>query len=84
VPWQNGTCVKRVTKDAVGTLHINANRRLAIVCLSLPVHHPKFESRASRAIEISGFRNVFTSIKIIRYEERQCVNRRKTAIRVLV
>ena len=51
--WQNGACVKRVTKDAVGTRRINANRRVLIECLSLSVNDPVFESFGNRAIEIS-------------------------------
>ena len=55
-----------------------------IVCLSLPVHHSMFESHACRAIELPGVRRVLTSIRIICYEERQCVHRRKIASLVVV
>ena len=54
-----------------------------IVYLTLHARFHMFESLASRAIEISGFRRVLTSIRIISYEERQRVNK-KNVSRVVV
>jgi hypothetical protein len=74
---------KRVIKDAIWTRHINANRLVVIACQFLHARFPMLESRVSRAIELSGVWCVLTSRRPISYNERQCVNRRKTAPRVV-
>jgi hypothetical protein len=56
---------------------------VVIVCQFLHARSQMFEYRASRAIEPSGVGCVLTSIRVISYEERQWVNRSKTAPRVV-
>ena len=54
-----------------------------IVYQFLHARFPMFESRVSCAIEHLAVGCVLTGIRPTSYEERQCVNRRKTAPRVV-
>jgi len=62
----------------------NAYRSVVIVCQFLHARFPMFESRVSRAIDLLEVGCVLTSIRPISYEEKQCVNKRKTAPPVVV
>ena len=72
-------CAKNVVEDVVVTWHINANRRVVIVCQSLHSRFPMFESRASCAIEISGAERVSTSTRKISCGERLCEQKKNCA-----
>ena len=63
---------------------MNAIRRVVIVCQVLHARFPLFESRASCATEHLGVEYVSKSTRKISCGERQCVNKRKTAPRVVV
>jgi len=82
--WRKGMSVMAVIKAAVEMWHISVNRHVATACPSLRARSPKFESRASRAIEILEVRYVLIITRNASWEKKQYVNRRETLARAVV